>query len=147
MSTPSIRPQPWKQQGQRLFGALAFVLLLVLGYGLSLTLEGRLVVTGYRIRDLRQQRASLERSIADLSARLATVTSYEAMAERATALGYRPARPDELLYLPGEEVSSPGPAPSQAASPPAALDPDLFPPAYTESWLDWLQHRWGEVAP
>ncbi len=147
MTTPVIRPQPWKQQVQRLFGVLVFVLLLGLGYGLSLALEGRLVVTGYRIRDLQQQRAALQRSIADLSAQLATVTSYEVMAERAAALGYHPARPGEMLYLPAGDVSlvsSVPLQPSHSTSQPV-IDPDLFPATYRESWLERLSRWWAEV--
>jgi len=128
-------------------GVLVFVLLLLMGYGLSLALEGRIVVTGLRIRDLREQRATLERSIADLTAQLATATSYEVMAERARALGYRPARAEEIVFVPATGYQPAAFVPSQSAQLPVGLDPDFFPPSYYETWLDRVHWPWAGGRP
>lgn len=138
----SLRLLQWKRQFQQFATLLILLGWLALGSGLSLALEGRIVVAGLHIRDLREQRAMLERSVADLNTRLAVATSYEVMAERAAALGYRPATPADMVFVPVMDYQPVEFAPSQPTPLPDDLDPALLPPAYREGWLDrlpWLR--------
>lgn len=120
---------------------LAIVFLIV--SGVYLAVNARLARAGREVLMLEERRSELLRSTSELSAERATRLAPEAMLSRATALGFHPAGPDDVLflridgYIPPSEFVAP--------RPPASQDdrPVMLSPAYTETLGDWLMRWFG----
>jgi hypothetical protein len=136
----AYKQAPWRIQRQ--WGS-AF-LLAVLGSAMIATLylmvTSQAAIIGREIQDLRQEVAESERTSADLSTELASLTSKDEMASRAIAMGFRPVGPNELEYL-----SVPGyvaPKGVMLATEPE-IKPNLpsIPQEYMQSLLDWMDEN------
>lgn len=136
----AYKQAPWRQQRQWLALTLAAVLTVLALAAVSLQVSARAALLGREIQVLRAEAARLERLNADLAAELARQTRAEVMEQRAQALGFRPARPEELEYLPIPGLVTP---PSLTASTPAMPLPAL-PPEYTQSLWDWLMGQFSQ---
>ncbi|MEW6568123.1 MAG: hypothetical protein AB1449_08155 [Chloroflexota bacterium] len=137
----AFRQAPWRTQ-VRLTGsaALPVVGLLVVA-GMYLAVSAKVAQAGRQVLLLEQRRTELERANAETLTRLAQMTSPQRLLERASSMGFQPARPDEIEYLP-----VPGWTPPQsftAPSPPTSGLPSTtgLSPAFTETWGEWLS-RW-----
>jgi hypothetical protein len=134
----TYRQAPWRTQRQMIgifLAALAGVTMVAAVY-LSVTAEAAII--GRRIQNMEANIIAQQRINSDLETRLAGLTSYEKMESRALALGYQPAKSDELEYLP-----VPGYQPSQAVmlAPQPQLMPPAVPPQYTQTLLDWFDEQ------
>lgn len=121
---------------------LPLIALLVIG-GMYLAVSARGARAGREVLALEEQRADLLRENAELTSVLAELTTPERMMERALALGYRPARPEEIIYIQVE-----GPIDRQlfvAPNPPGSVEggDGALSPAYTETLGEWLQRSFG----
>ena len=131
---------PWRVQRQW----VSVFLLIVLGFGMIATLylmvTSQAAIVGREIQDLRFEIVQNEHINADLQTEFAQLTSRDELEQRASALGFRPVKPEEVeyLYVPGY-VAPKGVMLAEAPE----LQPSLpsNPPEYTQSILDWLDER------
>lgn len=146
---PAFRQAPWRLQ-VRLTGGVALpVVVLLMVAGMYLAVNAKVAEAGRRVLVLQQRRLELERANAEMLTRLAQMTSPQRLLERASSMGFRPARPDEIEYLPVPGWTPPpdfiAPAPPGGGfSTPTGLSP-----AFTETWGERLS-RWlaaDEEAP
>jgi hypothetical protein len=95
----AFKQAPWRWQMQvAASGAAALTIALLLGL-LFLTQASRAATTGRKVQELEQQKLTLARENAELRARLAGLRSFYRMRDRAAALGFFPAMPDQVEYL------------------------------------------------
>lgn len=148
------RAQASRRTGWRLAvrstGRTMLLVVTLLGVGgMYLAVSAKVADAGRRVLTLESQKADLQQTNDELSARLASLTSPERMLELASGLGFRPANPGEVEYLvvPGYEP----PAPFVAPKPPAATDSSVsqLSPAYTETLGQWFGRLFSktETAP
>ncbi len=119
---------PWRGQLQSAGSAMLWVVALLLVGGMYLAVSAKVARAGRMVLALEDQRRELQRSNAELSARLAELTSPEILLGKADGMGFRPARPEEIEYLTVEGYVPE--APFVAPRPPAATsfgDPRLSP--------------------
>ncbi len=114
------------------------VALLTVG-GMYLAVNAKVARAGRLVLSLEARRSELQRLTSELTAELAEITSPGRMLERATAMGFRPVRPDQIEYIPveGYAPESAFVAPQPPASP-GSGEPRLS-PAYTETLGEWIQ--------
>ncbi len=134
----AFKQAPWRLQ-IRTTGRTAFwiVGLLVLG-AIYLAVNAEVARAGRELLVLEQQHQRLQRANAELSASYAELTAPELMMEWALYLGFRPARPDEVVYLPvGQYLADPefvGPRPPIASGDRESM----LSPSYTETLGEWF---------
>jgi len=142
-----VRQAPWRVQRQWVGLFLLGLVLVAMVAGIYLNITVRATVAGREIQMLQSNIfndvpdiTDNRRTNADLETQLAGLSSVESMQQRAEALGFQPASPDEMTYVivPGYtsrkavDMSTPGSNQPQ---------PSLILPEYTESLLDWITHR------
>jgi hypothetical protein len=95
------------------------------------------------VLSLESRRSELLRITSELNAELASRTAPETMMEKAVALGFHPAQPDDVLFLTVDGYVPP--ADFVAPRPPAEPDNGqaMLSPAYTETLGDWLMRWFG----
>ena len=118
---------------------LAIVFLVI--SGVYLAVNARLARAGREVLTLEERRSELLRVTSELGSDLASRTAPETMLARAGALGFHPAGPDDVVFLPINGYVPP--AEFIAPRPPAPQDDGqaMLSPAYTETLGDWLM-RW-----
>ncbi|MBI3160685.1 MAG: hypothetical protein HYZ26_13890 [Chloroflexi bacterium] len=135
----AYRQAPWRKQLQwiGLFAAVVVFLALVAGGYLSVT--ARAAQAGRDVQRLQAQIRDLEQSNESLRTQLAELTSARLMEQRAEELGFVPASPQALTYIP---------VPGYGGRPGAALAPTrlaggasqtVLPREYTMSLFEWAQ--------
>jgi len=147
---------PWRKQMQ-LIGAFLLTLVAVwLVAALYLDVTARAATIGREIQDMQVHTGGmmridsnepyeansieeLERLNASLQLQLALLTADATMTERARAMGFHPAKADEIVYVVVPDYLPPQPA--TLAPPPAAVanNTPLITSAYTESLVDWVK--------
>ncbi len=119
---------------------LLIVVLMILG-GMYLAIGANVAGAGRQVMLLETRRAELQRSNAEFTAKLADETTIDKLWERASALGFRPATPDDIEYLVIDGYIPPAPfvAPRPLTS--YFNRQGALSPAYTETMVDWAE-RW-----
>lgn len=136
-------PQAFKQAPWRLQilstsrTALWIVGFVVLG-GVYLAVNSKVASAGRELLLLERRHESLVRINGELSATYAGLISPEFMMERASYLGFRPALPNEIQYLPvdGFNISGGFEAPRPLTSDEERQS--MLSPSYTETLGDWI---------
>jgi hypothetical protein len=132
-----IRQAPWKQQRQWISAFMLGLMLVAMVSGIYLNITVRATLAGREVQMLQSDMTVNRLTISDLETQLASLTSVESMQNRAEALGFQPATPDEITY-----VLVPGYAPRQAVdmSVPGQVreKTPLILPEYTETLFDWI---------
>ena len=136
-------PQAFKQAPWRLQvlstsrTALWIVGLVVLG-GVYLAVNSKVASAGRELLVLERRHELLVRTYGELNAAYAGLISPDFMMERASYLGFRPALPIEIQYLPveGFEISEGFEAPRPLTS--DEERPGMLSPSYTETLGDWF---------
>ncbi len=132
---------PWREQvrssGRVMFWAVS---LLILG-AMYLAVSAKEAELGRQVLSNDATIQQLERRLNELRTAYARESAPPRMLARASALGMRPARPQEIHFLPLPGYSAQ--AEFIAPRPRAAVQDGMpmLPPAYTETWLD-LVLRW-----
>ncbi|MDP2993763.1 MAG: hypothetical protein Q8N46_01435, partial [Anaerolineales bacterium] len=92
------------------------------------------------IQTLRNEITPNQRDNADLETQLAGLTSFEAVQQRAEAMGFQPTSPDDITYVavPGYVAQSAVDLSTPGATQPAA---PVILPEYTESWFDYFMNQ------
>ncbi len=119
---------------------LPLIALIIIG-GMYLAVNAERAKAGREVLVLQRQQAELQRLNAELTATLAELTSPELMNERALAIGFKPADPEDIEYVLIEGYVKP--PPFIAPNPPASSDAGegMLSPAYTETLGEWFL-RW-----
>ncbi len=134
----AFKQAPWRLQilsTSRM--ALWIVGFVVLG-GVYLAVNSKVASAGRELLLLERRHESLVRINGELSATYAGLISPEFMMERASYLGFRPALPNEIQYLPvdGFIISGGFEAPRPLTSDEERQS--MLSPSYTETLGDWI---------
>jgi cell division protein FtsL len=134
-----VRQAPWRVQRQWLGLFLLALVAAAMVAGLYLNVTARTALAGREIQLIEAEIAENERINADLTTRLAEQTSTGTMVTRALAMGFRPARPEDLTYVvvPGYRP----PAPVDLSGRVERRAAGLLIPEYTQSLFDWFTDR------
>lgn len=123
------------------------LLLIVTLFGIGamyLAVSAKAAGAGREVLTLEDRRQDLLQINAELTSRLALMTTPERMLARASELGFRPAQPGDVEYVTveGYQVESPFQAPQPAAS--DQIGTTALSPAYTETLGDWFARVIGK---
>jgi hypothetical protein len=135
----ATRQATWRVQVRTTSNTMLGLVSLLVISALYLAVNARLARAGREVLGLQARRAELVRQTNDLTGSLADLTTPKRMLERAASLGFRPAHPKDIEYLPLEGYVPP---PSFAAPRPVGSPPESrgsFSPAYTETLGEWLE--------
>jgi cell division protein FtsL len=143
-----VRQAHWRVQRQWIGLFLLGLVAVSMVAGIYLNITVRATLAGREIQLLEPTLSSEQRTNSDLQTQLAGLTSVGSMQERATAMGFNPANPEDFTYVavPGYEpqtavdMSQPVLA-SQEQSPQPTLLPE-----YTESLFDWITRNLASSA-
>jgi cell division protein FtsB len=118
---------------------LLAVVTLIIG-ALYLAQTTTSITTARDIRQLDQQKGRLERENELLRAEIARLNSLQNLEERAATLGFRPAGPDDILYLVVDSYvyNQPAPTPTLVIATPT-------PDTYEENFAGWLKRQFDAL--
>jgi len=142
-----VRQAPWRVQRQWVGLFLLGLVLVAMVAAIYLNITVRATLAGREIQMLESNTTNDQPDIpenqrinSDLETQLAGLTSVESMQQRAEAMGFQPAVPDDFTY-----VTVPGYSPTNAVdmSIPSSGTPlaPLLLPEYNESLFDWLARQ------
>ncbi len=95
----AFKQAPWRTQTQTVATwSVTLMAVMVLG-GLYLAVASRAATAGRDLQRLEARKAVLTQSNDELRAELAALSSVTRLADRARALGFEPARPEQIEYL------------------------------------------------
>jgi hypothetical protein len=121
------------------------LIITLLGIGaMYLTVSAKAADAGREVLTLEDRRQDLLQINAELTSRLALLTTPERMMARASEMGFRPAEPGDVEYIKveGYRQSPPFLAPQPAES--DQIGNTTLSPAYTETLGDWFSRVIGE---
>jgi cell division protein FtsL len=135
-----VRQANWRVQRQWIGLFLLGLVAVSMVAGLYLNITVRATLAGREIQMLHSKLIDDQRMNSDLLTQLAGLNSMESMQQRAEAMGFQPANPDDITY-----VVVPGYAPKNAVDMSMPGEPGqiqqqkpLLLPEYTESLFDWI---------
>jgi len=148
-----VRQAPWRVQRQWIGLFLLALVLMAMVAGIYLNVTVRAALAGREIQMLLNPSltnpepekrpnsiATNQRINTELQMKLADLTSVESMRQRAEAMGFQLASPDDITYVavPGYVAQS-----GVDLSTPGVTQPvvPILLPEYTESWLDYFMNR------
>ncbi len=134
-----VQQAPWRVQRQWIGLFLLGLVVVTLMAGLHLSVTTRTALAGRELQILQDEILDAQRVNADLETQWANLTSYSAMRERALAMGFRPARADEILYVFAAGYQPPQPV--NLSRPVPAAPVSLILPAYRQSLLEWFSDQ------
>jgi hypothetical protein len=133
----AYRQAPWRLQLQSIGFFLLPVIAIALTTIIFLNISAQAATAGLHVRDMRIEEETIQRSIANQRTRLAWLTSYPIMSQRAKSLGYDLLKPENTVY-----VVIPGYSGRQivlmAAPPGTGISKALSDPRYQQSLADWV---------
>ena len=121
------------------------LIITLLGIGaMYLAVSAKAADAGREVLTLEERRQDLLQINAELTSRLAQITTPERMLARASELGFRPAQPEDVEYITVEGYRAEGPftAPKPAGS--DQIGSATLSPAYTETLGDWFARAIGK---
>jgi cell division protein FtsL len=153
-----VRQAHWRVQRQWIGLFLLGLVAVSMVAGIYLNITVRATLAGREIQVLQSRYIDDQRKISDLETQLAGLTSVESMQQRAEAMGFQPADPEDITYVavPGYEPKSAVDMSQQAAIFPDQSNPCLqsgcnqepvLLPEYTESLFDWITRTIASSVP
>lgn len=142
----AYRQAPWRLQ----LRAIGYYLLPVISIALTiiiyLNISAQAATAGLHVRDMRIEEESLQRSIANQRTKLAWLTSYPMMYQRARSFGYEMIKPEFTTYIvipgySGRQVILMAPPPG------SEISKALSDPRYQQSLLDWFSETFFGTTP
>jgi hypothetical protein len=133
----AYRQAPWRLQLQAIGYYLLPVIAIALTTIIYLNISAQAATAGLHVRDMRIEEESLQRSIANQRTKLAWLTSYPMMYQRARSFGYEMIKPEFTTYIvipgySGRQVILIAPPPG------SEISKALSDSRYQQSLLDWL---------
>jgi len=140
-----VRQAPWRVQRQWIGLFLLALVLMAMVAGIYLNVTVGATLAGRETIALQATITTNQRVNADSETQLAGLTSVEAMQQRAEAIGFQPASPDDITYVavPGYVAQSAVDLSTPGAAHPAA---PVILPEYTESWFDYFMNQQASSA-
>ena len=129
----------WRTQLQwiGLFLATLVAVAIVLGFYVNITT--RTALAGREIAYAQDDLITMEHKISDLAIQIASLTSSQNMQERAAAMGFKPAGPEEFTYI---IVAGYTPKTAINLAPKAVRNQNpIILSEYSESLFDWFFNR------
>jgi hypothetical protein len=129
----AFKEAPWRTQTQAV--AIVSILLLAIAIvaGFYLTVASRAATAGRDLQRLEVQKAVLAQANEELRAELSELRAVERLVQRALALGFRPAAPEQIHYVRVDSF----PYHAETTPPPRAVVPVTEPTALAQV-ADWL---------
>jgi cell division protein FtsB len=136
--TQAHQQAPWRLQLQRIGLFLLGLVIVALVAGVYLNITAQTVSAGVEVQNLEWEKEKLQRRISNLRSDIGFLTSASVMEKRASELGYQPISPESTVFMvvsgyPGRQTVVMAPPPS-----PAAAEPPVLKPIYTQSLWEWL---------
>ena len=141
-----VRQAPWRVQLQWVVLFLVSLVLMAMVAGIYLNVTVRATLAGRETISLQATITTNQRINADMETQLAGLTSVQAMQQRADAMGFQPASPEDITYvsIPGYVAQSAVDLSTPGATEPAA---PVILPEYTESWFDYFINQKAASIP
>jgi hypothetical protein len=135
----TYKQAPWRTQLQYVGLVLAALVSLAIVSAFYVNVTTRTALAGREISNVKTDIAIMQQNISDLESKVAALTSTRIMQERATALGFIPAGPEEFTFI---YVSGYTPRSAIRLAPKPVHDPgSIILPEYSESLFDWFTNR------
>jgi len=140
----AFKQAPWRNQLRFTGATMLWIMVLLVVGGMYLAVSAKLADVGRQVLELEEQREELLEQRNELSVVLAQLVSPQRMAERATAMGFRPAGAGDVEYLKLEGYIEA--APFIAPRPISAVRAfgQSLSPAYTETLVDRVERMFGD---
>ncbi len=134
----AFKQAPWRHQVLNTSRTALWIVGFVVLGGVYLAVNSKVASAGRELLVLERRHELLVRTNGELNATYAALISPEFMMERASYLGFRPALPTEIQYLPveGFEVSTGFEAPRPLTS--EEERQGMLSPSYTETLGEWI---------
>jgi cell division protein FtsL len=125
-------------------GTLLLIVTLLGVGGMYLAVSAKVADVGREVLTLEKRREDLLQTNSDLTAKLAQMTTPERMLARASEMGFRPAGPNDVEFVPveGFQENPPFLAPRPPAS--SEIGSTMLSPAYTETLGEWFTRVLGD---
>ena len=135
--TQAYSQAPWRKQLQWIGIFLTCLTAFLLAASIFISITSKTAAVGKDIQRYRLQAETLGLEIANMQSQLAILTSAATLKDRAIKMGFRPASPDEIIYVnvPGYtgDAIILGSTPQMVET----TRPELS-AAFTQSWVDWF---------
>jgi hypothetical protein len=137
------RRSSWRLGKSSTGGTLLLIITLLGVGGMYLAVSAKAADAGRQVLALENHREDLLQTNAELTAKLAVLMAPERMLARAGELGFRPAGPKDVVFVPVDGLQAD--APFVAPRPPASSDigQTMLSPAYTETLGEWFSRLLG----
>lgn len=138
------RRTSWRPGKGSTGGTLLLIVTLLGVGGLYLAVSAKAADVGRDVLTLENRREDLQQANEELTAKLAELTAPERMMARASELGFRPAGPNDVEFVPvdGFQEQSPFVAPRPPSS--GEIGSTMLSPAYTETLGEWFTRVLGD---
>jgi len=138
------RRSTWRPGKSSTGGTLLLIVTLLGVGGMYLAVSAKAADVGRNVLTLENRREDLQEANAELTAKLAELTAPERMMARASELGFRPAGPNDVEFVPvdGFQEDPPFLAPRPPAS--GEIGSTMLSPAYTETLGEWFSRVLGD---
>jgi hypothetical protein len=130
----AFKEAPWRTQTQAVAIVSIFLLVVAIVAGFYLTVASRAATAGRDLQRLEAQKTVLIQANEELRAELSELRAVERMVQRALAMGFRPALPEQIHYVRVDNY----PYTVQTTPPPRAVLPEPPPPSALAQVGEWL---------
>jgi hypothetical protein len=130
---------PWRIQLQSIGFYLLPVIAIALITVIYLNISAQAATAGLHVRDMRIEEETVQRSVANQRTRLAWLTSYTTMHQRAQSLGYTLIDPKNTTFLVVPGYTGRGLV-LMAPPPGEGISRALSDPRYQESLWEWFSY-------
>ena len=144
-----VRQAHWRVQRQWIGLFLLGLVAVSMVAGIYLNITVRATLAGREIQLLQSHYIDDQRTNSDFDTQLAGLTSVESMQQRADAMGFQPANPEDITYLvvSGYEPKSAVDMSQAAAAIQDQSQKPIILPDYTESLFDWITRTIASSVP
>jgi hypothetical protein len=144
-----VRQAHWRVQRQWIGLFLLGLVVVSMVAGLYLNITVRATMAGREVQLLQPNLLDYRLANSDLETQLAELNSVESMKQRAKAMGFEPATPEDITYIvvPGYAPASAVDLSQPGEAIPAGAQKPILRPEYTESLFDWIIRNLASTAP
>jgi hypothetical protein len=130
----AFKEAPWRTQTQAVAVVSISLLIIAIIGGFYLTVASRAATAGRDLQRLEARKTELIQANDELRAELSVLRSVDRLAQRALALGFTPAQPEQIHYLRVDNY----PYAAQTTPPPRAAAPAAPAPSTFTVLADWF---------
>ena len=134
----AYRQAPWRKQTQEIGVYLVFLVMFLLIASVYVNITARTAADGRQIQQNHAAIERLEHEIADMKSQVAMLESDAVMRQRAKELGFRPATPNDIIHINVSNYQRREQVDLSHSYQPSAVNLVVLSPAFTQSWIDWV---------